>query len=428
MKSDDLKTQRAALVAEARAIVNKAETEKRDLNDDERSQWEAKMLDVDTLANEIAKHQRNEKLDYVEAELRQSAGRKASPISRVETREEDRKSAIRAWALHGTPAAENSSDMAVRAAHCGINIASPTLELRALSVGTTTAGGFTVPVTLSTEIEKALKYYCNVRQFVKVINTGSGENLDWPTVTDVSNSAASNVGEAGSIGSGTDATFGKVTFKALKFNSLCKVSIELLQDSVVDIESLIGEQLGERMGRAQETSFMTGAGGGSAPNGLVTGAAVGVNLASGNAITFAKLKSLEHSVDIAYRGRGAFLMHDSTWAAIEQIVDSTGRPIFLPGYQGLGQQTQRSIFGYPVYISNAFAEYTGNEGDNKPMILFGDFSRYMVRDVAAGYTLTRLNELYAGNGQVGFQLAMRTWGDYIGPSGCVKSLNSYDSP
>lgn len=430
MKSSELRNQRAALVAEARGIVAKAEAEKRDLNEDENKAYESKMSDVDSLANDISKAERSEKLDHVEAELRQSAGRKASPVAptaRTEVRDEDRKAAFRAWTLAGTNNADNSADMSLRAAQAGVNLHSNTLELRALSVGTTTAGGYTVPVTLSTQIEKALKYYSDVRQFCKTITTATGDNLDWPTVTDVSNQAAI-VAEAGAPATNVDPTFGKVTFKSELFHSdIVKVSVQLLQDSVVDVEALLADMLAERIARKMESEFMVGAGGGSAPNGLVTGSTVGVNLATGNAITFAKLKDLEHSVDIAYRRNGAFLMHDLTWAAIEKIVDSTGRPIFLPGYQGLGQQTQRSIFGYPVYLSNQFANYSGSEGDTQPLILFGDFSRYMVRDVAAGFVLTKFNELYMGNMQVGFQLWRRAWGDYIGPAGCVKSLNSFDS-
>lgn len=432
MKSAELRNQRAALVAEARKIVDKAEAEKREMHDEERASVDAKMADVDNLAQEIAKAERSEKLETVEAELRVAQPRKTAPsipsIShRQEITQEDRNYALRSWGLAGSKGADNSQDCAIRTANAGVNLNSNTLELRALSVGTTTAGGYTVPTTLSTAIEKALKYYSDVRQFCKVITTATGNELDWPTVTDVANQAAI-LAEAGGANTTTDPTFGKVVFKSEKFHSdIVKVSTELLQDTVVDLEGLLADMLAERIARKMESEFINGAGSGSAPNGLVTGSTVGVNLLTGNAVTFGKLKDLEHSVDIAYRRNGAFLMHDLTWAAIEKIVDSSGRPIFLPGYQGLGQQTQRSIFGYPVYISNQFVNYSGSEGDNQPLILFGDFSRYMVRDVAAGFELTRFNELYMGNGQIGFQLWRRSWGDYIGPAGCVKSLNSFDS-
>jgi HK97 family phage major capsid protein len=423
--SIELQNQRAALVAEARKLVDVAENENRDLNDTEREAWKNKMSQVDELANEIAKSQRREKLDTVEAELRQSAGRKSSPIitSRNEISPEERKAALRAWAMGGRGV---SADLQLRAANCGLDLHNPNLELRAMSVGTSSLGGYTVPITLSQEIEKALKYYSNLRKFCRTITTGKGNELDWPTVTDVANQAAV-VSEAGAAATNVDPTFGKVVFKSQMYHSdIVLVSYELLQDSEVDLEALLADLLAERIARKQEADFVNGAGGGTAPNGIVTASTTTVNLGSGNAITFAALKALEHSLDIRYRDNARFVMHDQTWSAIEQIVDSSGRPIFLPGYQGLSDPSRKSIFGYPVEITNQIPNYTGNEGTNEPMILFGDFTRFLIRDVATEFMLTRLQELYAGTRQVGFQLYQRAWCDRIGPTTCLCNLASYN--
>lgn len=430
-KATELRNQRAGLLAQAKEYYGKAAAEVgegKELATEAREQWQRMMDDAEDIRVRAQRAEDEEKMSHIEAELRQSAGRKTTSILSTpsEVRVEDRKTALRAWTLQGTDRADYSSDVAVRAANAGLNLHSNSIELRALSVGTSASGGYTVPISLSQQIEKALKYYSNPRNFCKVITTATGDTLNWPTVTDVSN-VASVISEGGSVTTNVDPTFGEKVFLAQKYHSdVVKVSVELLQDSIIDLEGLLADLLAERIARKQEADFINGAGGGTAPNGLVTGANVSVNLASGNAITFAKLKSLEHSVDIAYRQRASFLMHDSTWAAIEQIVDSSGRPIFLPGYQGLSDPSQKRLFGYPVNISNAFSNYSGNEGTNEPMILFGDMNRFMIRDVAQGFTLTRLNELYAANQQVGFQLWQRCWCDYIGPSGCVNALSSFN--
>jgi len=428
MDSQKLIEQRAGLVAQARQLVNTAENEKRDLTEQETQTYSTWMQDVDNLAKEIANVQRKEKLEATEAELRTSQGRKVSPVpTRMQDiTVEDRQAALRAWALAGSSRADFSGETSHRAALCGINLNSSTLNLRALSKGTTTAGGYSVPVSLQTQIEKQLAYYSNMREYCKVWVTDAGQDYDYPTVNDTA-SLATITSEAGNVAVNVDATFGKVTFKSERFTSpIVKVSVELLQDSAVDIEALLADLLVERIARKQESEFTVGAGGGSAPNGIVTGAAsVAVNLATGNAITFAKLKSLEHGLDLAYRNGASFVMHDSTFAAIEQLADSTGRPLFMPGYQGLSDGSQYKLFGYPVHINNSIANYSGSEGDDKPMILFGNFSKYVIRDVAGSNELVRFNELYAGSGQVGFLLATRAWGDYIAPA-CV-SLNSYDS-
>lgn len=425
MNSIELKSQRAALVAEARQIIDKAETEVRDLNDEERKAWDSKMSDVDHLANEIAKHERKEKVEHVEAELRQSSGRKSSPFQPTNNRvtEQDRKESFRQWCLYGTEENDNSSDASVRAANCGINLRSNRLNSRALSVGS--QGTDLVPVTLTKQIDVALKYYSDLRKYCRVLSTATGNSFEYPTVTDVANSATVKA-EAANAAINVDATFSAVTLKSQLYHSgIVQVSVELLQDSIVDIEALLlGDLLPKRLARKEETDFVNGTGGGSVPNGIINAATASVALASGNAITFAKLKALEHSLDIAYRSNARFVMHDLTWAAIEEISDSTGRPIFLPGYQGLSDPSRRTIFGYPVEISNTFPHYSGNEGTTQPMIVFGDFNEFVIRDVATSFELVRLNELYALSRQVGFQLYHRAWSEFVGPTSAMVSLTS----
>ncbi len=425
MNSQELRQQRAALVAEARKIYDTAKTENREATGEESEKFDRIMADADKLAGDIERAERGEKLEYAEAELRASTGRKTAPVAHqfATVTDADRKAALRAWALYGTDHADNSSDTLVRAANCGLKLASRSLNVRALSKGTASAGGYTVPVNLASQIEQKLKYYSPIRGVASALVTDSGADLDYPRVDDVS-SVAAIVSEAGSIGTSTDPTFDKVTLKAFKWASpIVKCSVELLSDSNVDIESLIADLFAERMGRGQEAKFITGSGTGE-PQGLVTGASVGATLASGNAFTFDKVLDLIHSVDIAYRQNGAFLTHDSSLAALRKLKDSNGAYVWSPSVQ-VGQPDR--LFGYPVIVSNSFAEYAGSEGDNKPLVLFGDMRRYIVRDVASSMTVTRLDELYAATGEVGFVMLMRTDGRYIGHSGCVKSLNSYDA-
>jgi HK97 family phage major capsid protein len=53
-------------------------------------------------------------------------------------------------------------------------------------------------------------------------------------------------------------------------------------------------------------------------------------------------------------------------------------------------------------------------GVSAKSILYGDFSYYQIRRVL-GVQVVRLNELYAGNGQVGFIAFMRADGAYLNP-------------
>lgn len=331
---------------------------------------------------------------------------------------------FRAWALAGTPNGRPDAEMVHRAAEFGFDVNSQIIQFRALSKGTTTAGGHTVPQSFSDQLEKVLAYFFPVAEAFEMFGTDDGRDYPWPTVTDTSNAAAI-VAEAGSIGSSTDPTFGQVTFKSWDyFSPIVKVAFQLLRDSARDIPALLAELFGERFGRGLDTATISSNAGTAAPEGILNGVSAGVNLDSGNAITFLKLLALETSVDLAYRnlpGTG-FIMHDATWSAIRSLVDGAGRPMVGMDIQN---GVARRLLGYPVFISNNMTSIA-SAGDNTPLILFGALKKYKVRRIG-GSTLTRLNELYAGNGQVGFCLHEAYDGRWVTKAG-VKTLNALDTP
>ncbi|VTU02427.1 Phage major capsid protein, HK97 family OS=Rhodothermus marinus (strain ATCC 43812 / DSM 4252 / R-10) GN=Rmar_1022 PE=4 SV=1: Phage_capsid [Gemmataceae bacterium] len=424
MNPQDLREQRAKLIANAKVIVDAAEADQRDLTPDENTQIEAIFTQADQLDAQAASAETKSKVLAADAHQRESTGRKTAPgkLASVSVSENDRKAAFRAWAMYGTGQVGN--DMLGRASLLGLNVASRSLnlrELRALSKSTSNAP---VPADFTSEYEKKLAYFFPIGGAVTSFTTADGRDLPFTVVDDTGNSAAI-VSEAGSIGSSSDPSFTKVTFKAWKYASpIVKVSVELLQDSVIDLESYLAEAFGERFGRAYEAAVVSTNAGSAAPEGMLYGVSAGVNLASGNALTLAKLIDLETSVDIAYRnlpGAG-FVMHDATWAAIRQLADDQNFPIFMGNLQ---EGTTPRLLGYPVYISNQMTSIA-SPGDNAPLILFGALSKYRWR-TCSDRVLTRLDELYAATGEVGFVMLERADGRYLNKSG-VKTLNSYDAP
>ena len=420
MNSNEIRNNRATLIAQARSLVSKAEAEKRDLSGEENEQWNKMMSDVDTMAAQIEKAERAEKLENLEAELRHTSGRKTSPSAptSVSFTPADRKQAIRNWALAGTDKANVSSDAQYRAAELGINLNSRSLSVRALAAGSSSTGGATVPSGLSSEIEEKLKYYCPLRNYARVLTTDTGASLDWPRVSDIANSCTI-VSEGGSIATNVDPSFDKVTIGAYKFSTTyVLVSTELLQDSQVDIEALLADLLAERMARGQESYFFNGTGS-SQPQGIVTAASAVANLAATNVMTAGKLIDLVHGCDIAYRQNGVFFANDATIASIRKLVDTTGQFIWQPGLQA-GQPDR--LLGYPIVPSNQMA----TSGDNVPLVLFGDARHFLIRDVGSSLVINKVIELFAANGQVGFNLQLRSSSNLIGHTGSIVSLNAQD--
>lgn len=417
----EMREQRAKLVANAKVIVDGAEG--RELSEEETAQIDAMFSQADQLEAQAQSEETKSKVKVANESIRNTVGRKTQPgkLSSIDVSEKDRRAAFAAWAMYGSGKVDN--DHMHRASLMGINPASRNLELRALSKTTSNAPD---PDGFLTEFERKLKYYFPVLSAVSSFKTANGNDLAYYQADDTG-SLAAIVGEASSIGSSTDPTFSKVTFKAWKYASPIVIcSLEALQDYVLDggLEGYLADSFGERFGRAYEAAVVSTNAGSAAPQGILNGVSAGANLLTGNAMTLAALIDLEVSVDVAYRslpGSG-WMMHDATWGAIRKLADDNNFPIFLGD---LHEGTQPRLLGYPVYISNSMTSIA-SPGDNQPLVAFGAFSKYRWR-TCSDRVLTRLDELYAATGEVGFVMLERADGRYVGQSGCVKTLNSFNS-
>lgn len=272
-------------------------------------------------------------------------------------------------------------------------------EQRALASGTDSAGGYTVPEGFWNEIIEARLAFGGIRNAgVTKITTGSGADLPIPTSDDTSNSGEL-LGENVQAGS-QDITFGQKVLGAYVWSSkIIRVSYQLLQDGAFNMDSFLAKKFGERIGRIQSTYMISGTGT-NQPEGILTGTTSGLTTAAAAAFTYAELVELEHSVDPAYRNAGEYLISDDFLQKARQLVDTTGRPLWVPGLTG----------GIPNTI-NGF-RYTVDQ--NMPAAtaaltpaVFGDLSHYWIRDVS-GIQMLRLSERYADYLQVGFLAFART--------------------
>ena len=249
------------------------------------------------------------------------------------------------------------------------------------------------------------------RKCSRIIRTASGDRKI-PLVA--SHGTASWVEEEGTIPESDDA-FGQITIGAHKIASMIKVSDELLQDSVFDIESYIATEFARRVGDAEEAAFISGDGSGK-PYGLLhttNGATTGVTAASATALTSDELLDLIYSLKSPYRKRAVFLMHDSTIKAIRKLKDGNSQYLWQPGMK---EGEPDRLLGYRLVTSTHMPVIAA---DAKP-ILFGDLSSYWIAD-REGRSMQRLNELYAATGQVGFRVTQRVDGRLVQTEG-VKCL------
>ncbi len=271
-------------------------------------------------------------------------------------------------------------------------------------VGTGSAGGFTVPPEFRNALIERLKFYSSVRQEAEVITTDSGASIPWMTNNDTANVGAI-LGENTAV-TEQDVAFGTASLDVYMYTSLLtRISLQLIQDSALDLNSFLPRKLGERIGRIQNQHFTTGTGT-AQPLGLVTGGTA-VAAATGNATSFTYDSLIDATLrlDPAYMNGSnlAWMGSQAALGTLRKLKDSQNRPLWEPSLQ-VG--VPDSFLGYRFVMNNDMAVPAANAKS----LAFGDFrAGYIVRDVTGVQTL-RLAERYAEFLQVGFLAFQRSGG------------------
>jgi HK97 family phage major capsid protein len=284
-----------------------------------------------------------------------------------------------------------------------------------MSTGTGSEGGYLTQEELAPEIAMALKEYGGMRQLAKVITTGTGSNMPYPT-SDPTADEGEWLAENATAGD-DDPDFGTRNILAHMISSkTIAVPFELLQDSMFDVQAHVNEIIGQRIGRTSEKGFTLGTGTGQ-PHGLMADITAGKVGGSGQATSFIydDLIDLQHSVDPAYRksAKCGYMWHDSTFKNVKKLKDTEGRPLWLPG---LTEKDPDTFNGFTYAINQNMAVMAANAKS----IAFGDFSKYIIRDVAQIMMFRFTDSVYTRKGQVGFLAMMRTGGRYIDVGGAIK--------
>lgn len=280
------------------------------------------------------------------------------------------------------------------------------LVQNALQIGEDSEGGYLCPDEYERTLVKALEEENRLRSLCTIIRTESGDRKI-PIVA--SHGTASWVDEEGVIPESDD-VFGQISLGAHKLATMIKVSDELLQDSVFDIESYIAAEFARRIGAAEEDAFINGDGSGK-PYGLLhatNGAGIGITTA-GATFTSDEILDLIHSVKAGYRKNAKFLLNDSSIKALRKLKDGNGQYMWQPGLKE-GQPDR--LLSHELITS----AYMPEIGAGAKPILFGDFKSYWIAD-RQGRTFQRLNELYAATGQVGFRATQRVDGRLVQTEG-----------
>lgn len=390
----ELRERQARLVANARAKLDEITDDTSEARAKEiETEYDRMMAEYDQLDARI---KREEKL--IEAQERMNAGDPRRP--RGEDREARQEQApeykdVFNKAIRFGAAALTAEERNVLLAHRQ----ELPQEMRAQSTGTDSAGGYTVPEGFSGELDRAIAAWGPMwdANIVRELVTSSGNPLPWPTVDDTTKTGRIKAENAAVTDDGSDdVVFGQKQLDAYVYDTgMVRIPIELLQDSAFDMEALLNDLFGERLGRIANQVLTVGTGT-NQPNGIVTASGVGKTAASATAIDPDELIDLVHSVDPAYRAspKCRWQFNDNTLAAIRKLKDGNGNYLWQMGDVRTGEPS--TILGFGYSVNQAMPDIAAGA---KP-IIFGDHSRYVVRKVR-GFSVLTLRERYAENFQIG---------------------------
>jgi HK97 family phage major capsid protein len=417
-----LNEERNKLYEDNKALLDKASAEKRTLSTDETVEFDKREARMTELRGTI---DRATSMAAEEAYQAESRGRKTSAnvisdgveVEADPASSEDYRRGLKAWMLGGDPTCGVTADDVAAARRAGMDpsnrqlnigqLADRVIQKRALSIGTTTAGGNIVVDELTRNYWDAQKWFGSMRQVSTIWRTSTGAPLPIPNGDDTAN-VGEIIGEGSAVTTTADPTFSTLTLGAFKYSSKAViVSVELLQDAgaFINLPAWLGQKLGERIARIQNTHFTVGAGT-TLPFGVATQASLGKTAAATNAITFDELIDLEMSLDRAYRdapGAG-FMMNDVTAAMLRKVKDSNNQYLWQMSAQ---EGTPDRIFGRPVYINGDLDSPTAT---NKRAVLYGDYRNYIIRD-STDVIFIRSDELRVLNHQVVFLSFQRSDGN-----------------
>jgi HK97 family phage major capsid protein len=375
MEIRELREQAQRVYHEMRAILDAADAEQRGLTAEESERYDRLDEELGNLLEEI---ERRERMERVARHL-DTIVRDAVPAVRQEYNDVER--AFETYLRRGERSLGEH-------------------EVRALSSITGSLGGYLVPQTWARELIQIITQYSAIRQVASVIRTDSGEPILYPIVDDTAVEGALVAENAASPTA--DVTFDQKRLDVHLFSAkVTEVPLQLLQDSAYQVDRLLIQLFGERLGRVTERHYVTGTGL-NQPQGILE-APVGHTASSATTITFDDILSLIHSVDPAYRQNGVFVLNDATLLAIRKLKDATNQPLWQLSYR---EGEPNRILGYPYVVS----PYMPTIAANAKVIAFGDFrSAYVIRDVN-GIEVVRSDRNLVDRYQMQFNAWLRSGG------------------
>lgn len=386
----DINDLRLQKISEARGLVDRAEEEKRGLNEEERKQFDKLFKEADDLKETISRSVRAKEAEKALGEiasaspaLEQKANAMEYKFQKLEEMEE-RMGENRASADYN----KNFRNWMIRG------------ELRALQADVDTAGGYVLaPLQV---VDRMLK---NVDDEVVIASLATNFTLKQALklgVPKLTADPADSDWTSELLTGSEDSTmaFGFRELEPKPTAKRIKISNKLLQHAP-KMDAFVLSRLAYKFAITEEKSYMIG-NGVDRPLGLFIATALGIStsrdLATGNSTTAFvadNLISQKYNLKMQYHKNARWLLHRDGVSMAAKLKGSDNNYLWQPG---LSVGVPDRLVGFPV-VQSEYCPNTFTTGQYVGML--GDFSNYwIVRTEQLAFQ--RLVELYAETNQVGF--------------------------
>ena len=362
---------------QAKAIIDVATAEKRDLSAEEEQTYSRLNDELNERASTIAKLREDES-----RELRMDAA----------TREI-------ADQVRPVASAPVNEDVAMIRALIKGESRSANFERRDILKSST---GSPVPTSFYNQVIMKARLVAPVLATSTVLNTAGGENLQIPRLSTYSVGTVN--AEAAVLGESDPAFSAFITLGAFKYGFLTQVSQELLEDSGVDMLSFLADQVGNALGFAVGSALTVGTGT-VEPTGIVAASSVGGTSGTATGFTADNLIDLLYSLDGGARnlpGVG-WMMTGQSIGRVRKLKDTAGNYVFQPG---LSLDSPDMLLGKPIYENPSMAEAT----TGTKSVIVGHLPSYYVRSVG-GIKLDRSDDFAFSSGLATFRATFRVDGN-----------------
>lgn len=259
------------------------------------------------------------------------------------------------------------------------------LEGKALSVGADADGGYLVPEETEAAINASLRDISPIRAIAGVRQV-SGTVLKKPYA--LTGAATGWVGETSARPETATPTLAELSYPTMELYAMPSATQALLDDSAVDIDQWIGDEVRQAFAEQEGTAFVAGDGI-NKPTGFMTAPTVDNGswswgrigtVATGVAAAFPASDPADVLIDLVYalrsgyRANAHFVMNRASQSAVRKLKDGAGNYLWQPAHAP-GQAP--TLMGFAI----AESEDMPDIAENSSAIAFGDFRRgYLIVD------------------------------------------------